>query len=134
MIGEKLQRDLHVQIMGFRRHKIGVITDISKMFNQVRINPKQYDLQRIFSPEHRLKEFYFTVVIFGSASSAHCAVRSMMQCARDQAKHYPEAARIIEECFNVDDGTFGGMTEEETGLLCREIEFVLIQARFELKN
>lgn len=137
MVGEKLQRDLHIQIMRFRRHKIGVITDISKMFNQVRINPKQYDLQRAFwreSPEHRLKEYYFTVVIFGSASSAHCAVRAMIQGARDQAKHYPEAARVIEECFYIDDGTFGGKTEEETGLLCREVEFVLAQAGFELKH
>lgn len=51
-----------------------------------------------------------------------------------RANYYPEAARVIEECFYIDDGAFGGETEEVKGLLCREVEFVLAQAGFELKR
>lgn len=54
MVGGKLQCDLQLQIMRSRRYKIGVTTDITKMFNRIGLNPSQWDLQRIFwreSPE-----------------------------------------------------------------------------------
>lgn len=35
MIGSKLQCDTQLQIMRFRRFKIGIATDISKMFNRI---------------------------------------------------------------------------------------------------
>lgn len=137
LIGEKLQCDLAMQIIRFRRNKIGITTDISKMFNQVCVNPKQWDLQRIFwreAPEERLKEYHLTVVTFGLASSAHCAVRSMIQCAKDHAKSFPQATQVIEKCFYMDDGIFGAKGLQEAKLLCKEVEFVLQQGGFELKH
>ena len=48
MVGPKLQKDLYETIMRFRRHKIAVYADIRKMFNQVKLEREQWDLQRIF--------------------------------------------------------------------------------------
>lgn len=99
--------------------------------------PGQWDLQRIFwreSPEETLEEYHLTVVTFGLASSAHCAVRAMIQCARDSAKEFPHAASVIESCFYMDDGIFGAKNVQEAKMLCREVEFVMQQGGFELKH
>lgn len=50
-IGPKLQRNLHEIIMRFRRHKIAISADISKMYRQIGIVPEQWNLQRIFFRE-----------------------------------------------------------------------------------
>lgn len=59
-VGSKLQYDLQLQIMRFRRNRIGVATDISKMYNRIGLNQKHWDLHRILwreSPKHVLKEY-----------------------------------------------------------------------------
>lgn len=137
MIGRKMQYDLQLQIMRFRRHKIGVAINISKMFNRIGVHPKQWDLQRIFwreSPNDPLKEYVLTVVTFGLASSAHNTVSTLNQCAKDYEKQFPEAAEIIKTCFYIDDGTFGSESVEEEKILCKEIEFVLGQGCLPIKN
>lgn len=107
------------------------------MYNQVGVNPKQWNLQRIFwreSPDAVLKEYVLTVVTFGLASSAHCAVRAMVQGANDYANHYPEAAKTIKNSFYMDDGIFGAENVQEASILCREVLFVLSQGGFVLKR
>lgn len=69
LVGEKLQRDLHEQIMRFRRHRIGIQTDVKKMFRQVEIIPKQRNLQRIFWRENAnepLREYCLKTVTYES--------------------------------------------------------------------
>lgn len=137
LVGSKLQYDLQLQVMRFRRNKIGVATDISKMFNRIGLNPKQWDLHRVFwreSPNEPIKEYVLTVVTFGLASSAYNSVRALNQCAMDQAMKYPEAAKTIQKCFYMDDGIFGGHTINDPKMLCKEIEFVLEQGGFKLKG
>lgn len=137
MTGDKLQLDLELQLVRFRKHKIGVATDISKMFNNIGLNKKQWNLQRFFwreSPKDELKEYVITVVMFGLKSSPFNAVRTLKQCARDQAEKFPKAAQIIENCFYIDDGIFGCDTVNEAKILCKEIEFVLNNGNFPLKN
>lgn len=98
MTGSKLQCDLQLQIMRFRSHKIGITTDISKMFNNIGLNQKQWDLQRIFwreSDKHDLKEYVITVIMFGLTSSPYNAVRTLNQSASDNEKEFPKAAEII---------------------------------------
>lgn len=137
MVGAKLQCDLHYQIMRFRKHKIGVTTDVCKMYNQVCVPKDQWDLQRIFwreSPKHELKEYNLTVTTFGLSSSAFNAVRAMIQCAKDYGNDFPHASNIIQTCFYMDDALFGGENEAIVKQLCKEIEFVLSQGGFELKH
>lgn len=137
VVGGKLQYDLQLQMMRFRRNKIGVATDISKMFNRVKLNPKQWNLHRIFwreSEDKPLQEFVLTVVTFGMASSTFNAVRTLIQNARDYKQQFPYAAEVIEKCFYVDDGVFGSESIHETKLLCKEVEFVLNQGGFSLKG
>lgn len=137
LIGQKLQCDLHFQIMRFRRHKYAVTADIEKMYRQIEIDPSQWDLQRIFWREDNklpLSEYQITRVIYGVASSGFLAVRTMHKCAEDHAKSYPEAAKIITQCFYMDDGLWGADTIDDLKMLCREVKFVLSKGRLELRK
>lgn len=92
LIGERLQDDLANLIMRFRCHPVAVTADIKKMYMQVRIRPEQWDLQRVFwrpDTQSEIKEYWLTVVTFGMSSAPHCAVRAMVQGARDLQPHFP---------------------------------------------
>lgn len=135
MIGEKLQRNLFEHIMRFRRHRIGIIADIKKMYRMVKIVPKQWNVQRIFWRENKyepIKEYQLIVVTYGLASSAHCAVRAMNEGAKTFREKYPEAVQSIENNFYMDDGMFGAETTSKAIKLAKEIKYVLSTAGFEL--
>lgn len=137
LIGPKLQADLQFHIMRFRRYRYAVVADVVKMFRQVCLHPSQWNLQRIFwreSPNDPLLEYQITVVMYGLASSLYNSVRSMMECARQYEKEYPQAVDVIRKCFYVDDGTFGDDTIAGLKMLCKEVEFVLRQGGFELSK
>lgn len=136
MAGSKVQYDAQLQIMRFRRYKIGVTTDITKMFNKIGLHPDQWDLQRFLwrkSPNDELREYVITVVMFGLKSSAYNAVHTLNQCAKDQQMRFPKASEVIQKCFYMDDGTFGSDSVAEAKLLCKEVKFILQQGGFELK-
>lgn len=135
LIGEKLQCDLHELIMRFRRHIIGISADVKKMFRQIKIPPEQYNLQRFFWREHprdKLREYCLTTIIFGLASSPHCAVRTMIEGAKLMSNEYPEAAKIIESDFYVDDGLFGANSLEKAIQLAKEVKYIFSKFGFEL--
>lgn len=54
MIGGKLQHDAQLQTMRFRRSKYAVVTDITKMYNQVGLHPDQWNLHRIFGVSQKM--------------------------------------------------------------------------------
>lgn len=135
MIGERLQDNLFDLILRFRTHRIGITADIRKMYLQVGIIEQQWDLQRIFwreNSQNAVKEYWLTRVTFGMASAPHCAVRTMIQCARDQKDDFPSAARAIEKDFYMDDCLTGADSEEEARKLCTEMMTVLSNGRFQL--
>lgn len=123
--------------MRIRRHRIAFVADIEKMFRQIEVDPSQWDFQRIYwreGPDVRLKEYWITRVIYGMASSLHCAVRAMFQCARDHAKTFPAAAKAIESDTYVDDLSSGADSIDEAKLLAREIDLVLQKGGFRLRD
>lgn len=128
MLGAKLQQDLHVTLMRFRRHKIAVCADVRKMYNQIKIDEEQWDCQRIFWREHPdqpLKEYWLTVVTFGMTSSAFLAVRCLIQAAREAAEQFPKAARIIERDFYMDDMVTGDKNVEEAIKIAKNVDQIL---------
>lgn len=131
MLGPKLQLDLHLTLMRFRRHKVGVCADIKRMFNQVRLNEEQWDCQRMFwreKPEDELEEFWITVVTFGLASSPHLAVRCVMQAAREARREYPEAAKVLEKDMYMDDCVTGADSVEQAIKIGKDTKHVLAGA------
>lgn len=135
IIGEKLQADLFDIIIRFRTHRIGITADIRKMYLQVGIIERQWDIQRIVWRENSqddVKDYWLTAVTFGMASAPHCAVRAMIQCARDQQDKFQRAARAIERDFYMDDCATGADSEEEARTLCAEMTQQLSNGSFVL--
>lgn len=137
MLGPKLQTDLHLTLMRFRRHKIAVCADIKKMFNQIKVSEDQWDCQRIFWRENSdqpLKEYWLTVVTFGLTSSAYLSVKCVIQAAREAAEQLPNAAKIIERDFYMDDCVTGADSVEQAIKLASEIDQILSGAAFKLRK
>lgn len=102
LIGERLQDDTVTLMMRFRCHAVAISADIRKMYLQVRVNPNQWDLQRIFwrsSTTDPIREYWLTTVTFGMASAPHCAVRAMVQGAREARGQFPKGALAVEHDF-----------------------------------
>lgn len=135
LVGEKLQEDLAPLIMRFRCKPIAITADIKKMYLQVKIHPDQWDLQRVFwraSQDDEIQEYWLTGVTFGVSSAPHCAVRAMVQGARDLAAQYPQGAAAVQNDFYMDDCLTGAQQIEEARLLCAEIDALLGECGFEL--
>lgn len=133
LVGEKLQDDLADLIMRFRCHAVAITADVRKMFLQVLVNPEQWDLQRIFwrpAPDDKIKEYWLTTVTFGMASAPHCAVRAMIQAARDMNGTYPMGATAVERDFYIDDCLTGADNNVEAKNLCTEIDGLLRSCGF----
>lgn len=47
LAGPRLQKDISIQLLRFRKERYAVVADIKKMFSQVGLDPNQWDLQRI---------------------------------------------------------------------------------------
>ncbi|KXJ70776.1 hypothetical protein RP20_CCG022513 [Aedes albopictus] len=126
MIGPTVQDDLFSILLRFRRHRYAFTADISKMYRQIRIDPSQTSLQRIFwrkEPTDPLEVLEMTTVTYGTSSAPFLATRTLKQLAIDETKRYPVAAKIVEEDFYVDDVLSGADTVEDA-----------IQSRLELTH
>lgn len=133
--GPKLQSDLYDIIIRFRLGKVAMSADVRKMFRQVRIDPEQWNMQRILwreSPEEPLKEYQLTVVTYGLTSSGYNAVKAMHQCAIDYEKQFPRTAHIIQNSFYMDDLLHSEATVAEAANAKSDLEYVLNMGGFEL--
>lgn len=137
LVGEKLQEDLANVIMRFRCNPVAVTADIQKMYLQVQINPAQWDLQRVFwrpTPRDEIQEYWLTVVTFGMSSAPHCAVRAMIQGARDLQAQFPIGAAVVQNDFYMDDCLAGAQNDSAAKRLCHETDALLRACGFVLSK
>lgn len=137
LIGEKLQTDLSVLLLQFRRHKIALTADVSKMYRQIEVHPNDRKYQKIFwrESEHEpLLTYELNTITYGQAAAPHCAVRSLQQCAKDHAEKFPIGAENALNYFYVDDFLGGGDTIEETMNIKTELINLLKCGGFELSK
>lgn len=128
LVGEKLQRDLVEILMNFRLYKIGVTADIEKMYRQIWIHEDDRKYQKILwrsDEKDPIGVYQLKTVTYGHACAPHCAIRALVQCADDHKEAYPKGARIIKECFYVDDLLTGADDEAEVMNIRREITSLL---------
>lgn len=134
-VGPRLQRDLVDIIMSFRTGQYAVTADICKMYRQVEVLPQQWDLQRILwrkSQTEPIAEYWITVVTYGLASSPYNAVKTLHQCAADNATGFPRAAEVAKSDFYMDDLLTSVETPTSVVLLKKEMIDLLRKGGFEL--
>ena len=123
----------------WQTYKVAIRTDISKMYNAVKLTESQCCLQRYLwdndldinkIPQEKL----ITTLIYSVKSSGNQAERALREVAKLSTNEYPEVNEIIQNDVYVDDCLTG---ENSTNLAMQradEIEIVLSRGGFSLKG
>lgn len=128
MVGEKLQRDLFLILLNFRKFKFGVIADIEKMYRQILIHRDDRKYQKILwrpSEKEPVRTYQLKTVTYGQACAPHCAIRALMQCAIDHETQFPMGASIVRNCFYVDDLLAGANSQVDLDKIKNEVTSLL---------
>ena len=89
-------------------HRIGLHSDVSKMYNTVKLDPSHWTLQRYvwqdeLDPLKLPQEKVIKTLIYGIRSSGNQAERGLRKVAELHKDQYPEASRILQEDVYVHD-------------------------------
>ena len=94
-------------MLRFRLHRVPITADVGKM--EVK-------------PTELLKDYWMTRVAFGVSALSFAANMSVRQNALDLAHKFPLAAKVVEDCFYIDDCLTGANTIERAILLLKSID------------
>lgn len=134
-VGPRLQRDLMDIVMNFRTGQYAITSDICKMYRQIEVQQKYWDLQRNLwrkSPNEPISEYWLTVVTYGMSSSPYNAVKTLNQCATDNSAEFPWAAQVAKDDFYMDDLLTSVETDTQASDLKKELIALLRKGGFEL--
>lgn len=137
MVGPTVQADLFTIVLRFRGHKYAFTTDITKMYRQILIDERDRDYLRVLwrsSEDQAFDHYHLNTVTYGTASAPYQATKSLNQLGKENETKYPEAAKIIQEAFYVDDLMTGGDTLESTKKLQQQVTEILSTAGFQLSK
>ncbi|XP_026462759.1 uncharacterized protein LOC113365404 [Ctenocephalides felis] len=104
--GPKLQQELISILIRFRCWKYVFITDITKMYRQIKVAKKDQEVQRILwrcDPKEDIRCYKLTTVTYGTSSAPYLAIRVLNKLAEDEESSTPVAADIIKQDCYVDD-------------------------------
>ncbi|XP_075211192.1 uncharacterized protein LOC142318507 [Lycorma delicatula] len=117
IVGPTVQQDLISIVLRFRTHVYAMTADIAKMYRQVLVDPRDYDLQRIIwrnSVEEEIGHYQLKTIAYGTASAPFFATRCIIQLANENSKQFPKASEVIRHDFYVDDLQTGADDLTET--------------------
>ena len=125
-------------LLRFRAGKIAVVSDIKKMFYQVRCDPDHRDALRfLWYPNGRFDleplKYRMKVHLFGAKSSPSCAAFALLRTAKVYGKDYqPDVSTVVRENFYVDD-CLVSVDDAETGKrLVKDLTELLSKGGFHL--
>ncbi|KRX12510.1 Transposon Tf2-6 polyprotein, partial [Trichinella nelsoni] len=134
--GPSLQSDLVRILLRFRRHRIGVQADVSRMFLQIGLHKEDRDVTRFLWKEPGApsppQTFRFRRICFGLTSSPFLALAVMQHHARLNQSKWPKAAEEVLKNVYVDDLLFSLDDRMETMECVRELKQLMETAGFHL--
>ncbi|CAH2009395.1 unnamed protein product [Acanthoscelides obtectus] len=105
-VGPKLQDDLFDILVRFRKHKLVMTGDVSKMYRRIWITEEQRLYQKIiwrFDSTKDIKCYKLKTVTYGTASAPYLAVRCLFEVANMHENEFPDARKVIKRDFYMDD-------------------------------
>ena len=135
LVGPQLQPPLGNILMKFRSYPVALNADISKMYREVELIPKDRDLHRFLwraSPELPVMTYRMTRVTFGVSASPYLAIKTLQRTADDHGEDYPSVTSHIKNSFYVDDFLGGASTPQEATQLLADMRKVLQAGGFNL--
>ena len=112
-------------LLRFRRHKLALTTDVSRMYRAVLLPESQHDLHRFVwreDPERPLLEYQMTRLTFGVSASSFAANVEMKQNALQNVDTHPQAAQAVLTSFYVDNRLTSANSIEEAVRLHKELQ------------
>ncbi|XP_063635083.1 uncharacterized protein LOC134805797 [Cydia splendana] len=103
--GPNLQKDLQTLLLKWRQYEFVFCADLEKMFRQILVHEDDQPLQKIiWRDEHgTLQSFQRTTVTYGTKSASFLAMMTLKKLERDERENYPEASKVLEESFYLDE-------------------------------
>ena len=120
-------------------HEVGLHSDVSKMYNTVKLDPSHWTLQRYIwedelNPSKIPHEKVIKTLIYGIRSSGNQAERALRQVSDTFKDQYPDANRILQEDVFVDDCVTGDINHDGTSKRAGELEVITSKGSFKLKG
>ncbi|XP_026466074.1 uncharacterized protein LOC113369720 [Ctenocephalides felis] len=131
--GPKLQQELLSILIRFRCWKHVFISDIVKMYRQIKMEKSDQDFQRIVwrkSPQEDIQHYKLTTVTYGTSSAPYLAIRCLNQLAEDE--NLPIAAETVKKDCYVDDVISGANTKLEVLDKAKQLTELLSRGGFTL--
>ena len=136
--GPDFVNNLYGILIRFREYPVAIATDISKMYNSIRLSSRDQhvhrylwrDLQTDQEPHH----YALTAVPFGDRPSGTIAMVALHTIADMNMKQYPEAARMIKENSYVDDLLQSVTNSSEALALASDVQNILAKGNFNIKH
>lgn len=135
MTGPAIQEDTFNILIRFRFPKFVLIADLEKMFRQILVHEDDSQLQLIlwrFSSEDPVDTYRLNTVTYGTCSAPYLAARCLKQLAVESAAAFPEASKVIEMDFYMDDMLTGLDDAEKLMEMKEDITTILSGAGFKL--
>lgn len=138
--GPDLTNTLLGVLLRFRQGPIALMTDIKRMFHQVRVAEEDHNYLRfLWWPDgditKDLTEHRMMVHIFGAVSSPSCATYALLKTADDNQNLYPEEViNTIRQNFYVDDCLKSVHSVEQAISLYRQLTEVCAKGGFRLNK
>ncbi|XP_041471192.1 uncharacterized protein LOC121420595 [Lytechinus variegatus] len=106
MKGENVNSNLFEVALRFRENEVGVIADISKMYQAIKIKPDDARFHRyVFreSPSHPLQVFELSTVTFGDKPSPTAAILTLRHVVEEHAPRDEGLKDVVVHQFYMDD-------------------------------
>ena len=126
-------------VIRWSTHSVGLHTDISKMFNTIRLDERDWCLQRYLwheslDPSKPPEQKVIKTLIYGVKPSGNKSEYGLRKVAEMSSNESPEASRIVRNDIYVDDCISGESFTEKAHKRADEVETVVNRGGFQLKG
>ncbi|XP_055527714.1 uncharacterized protein LOC129720282 [Wyeomyia smithii] len=136
MVGQVIH-DLISIILRFCMHRYAIISDVEKMYRQIKVHPAGHALQRILwrdDPSAPIQAYESTTVTYGTSAAPYLATKCLQQLSRIGSSTHFEAAAVVAKDFYMDDMISGVNNVEEGKELCSQLLNLSNSAGFSLRK
>ena len=135
--GPTLHPNLDHILIRFRKYKVAISADISKMFREVMLSKEDRQLHRFVwraQTDQPVETYHMCRVTFGVRPSPFLAVKSLQQSAADFGSPGSDEFYHVHNSFYVDDLLAGAEDVQATKKLYQELRTLLLKAGFDLRK
>ncbi|XP_015120540.1 uncharacterized protein LOC107043522 [Diachasma alloeum] len=121
--GAKLQKDISDVLLWSRQRKYIFMTDITKMFRQIKVHQEDWPLQQILwrDSQGQISTYQLTTVTYGTKSAPFLACRVLDQLVKDEGQRFPLAISPLTSGRYVDDICGGAEKEDDLHLVAQQV-------------